>query len=233
MQDCAAYLEAYFGLEVIINQALNVTQIPDSARRFRQDGSEIWEQFYTKYFMYRVLQPNLPDDAVAYMALSKYDLYPHKSWNFVFGQASTKERVGVSSFYRYLEGDLSEKEAYHLALMRLMKTTTHEIGHMLSILHCIYYECNMNGSNSLAESDRKPSYLCPICAAKLSWNLDEKLQTRYKRLADFFGKHSFHEEQKFYKKSIAFLDSLEVQVLDTSPEKMRETFIWVNDQKYR
>ena len=233
LKDCAAYLKAYFGLEVIINQEFNASQVPDSARRFRQDGAITWEQFHTKYFMYEILQPNLPNDAIAYMALSKYDLYPQKSWNFVFGQASTRERVGISSFYRYLEGDLSEKEAYQVALMRLMKTTTHEIGHMLSILHCIYYECNMNGSNSLEESDRKPSYLCPICAAKLSWNLNEKLQTRYTRLADFFEKQEFTPEQKFYEKSIAFIDSLEAQIPNTSPEKIRETFIWVNDQKYR
>jgi archaemetzincin len=29
------------------------------------------------------------------------DLYPEPSWNFVFGQASLNERVGVYSFARY------------------------------------------------------------------------------------------------------------------------------------
>lgn len=233
MQDCAAYLEAFFGLEVIIQNTFPLHKIPDRARRFKQEGAVIWEQLYTKYLMYKVLLPERPDDAIAYMALSKYDLYPHKSWNFVFGQASTKDRVGVSSFYRYQEGDLTEKDAYQLALMRTLKTTTHEIGHMLSMLHCIYYECNMNGSNNLLESDHKPSYLCPICVSKLSWNLHEKMQTRYQRLADYFEKRAFPDEKKFCEKSIAFLDSLEVQMTSTSQEKIRETFIWVNDQKYR
>jgi len=31
------------------------------------------------------------------------DLYPRDSWNFVFGLASLRERIGVFSFARYEE----------------------------------------------------------------------------------------------------------------------------------
>ena len=44
---------------------------------------------------------------------------------------------------------------------------THEIGHMFGIKHCVYHNCAMNGSNHLAESDRRAASLCPICLRKL------------------------------------------------------------------
>jgi archaemetzincin len=44
-----------------------------------------------------ILKANLPKDAFCVMAITMQDLYPDPSWNFVFGQASLRERVGVWS----------------------------------------------------------------------------------------------------------------------------------------
>ena len=44
---------------------------------------------------------------------------------------------------------------------------THEIGHMFGVKHCVYYNCAMNGSNHLQESDRRTEHLCPVCLRKL------------------------------------------------------------------
>ncbi|MDX2301778.1 MAG: archaemetzincin [Microscillaceae bacterium] len=235
LNSCAKYLKVYFGMEVIVQKETDIAQIPNSARRYRQENGLTWEQILTKYVMYEMLLPKIPQDAIAYMAVSKYDLYPEDSWNFVFGQASTRQKVGVSSFQRYITPDWQKDEKqFQLVLMRLMKTTTHEIGHMLSILHCIYYECNMNGSNSLEESDRKPAYLCPICVSKLSWNLNYDLRERYKNLAAYFEKNDFEVEQQFCIKSIAFLDSLQAQCSQPwTPALEYELFIQVHDQAIR
>ena len=47
----------------------------------------------------------------------------------------------------------------------------HEIGHLFHIKHCIWFECMMNGSNSMEESDDKPMHFCPICQHKIFFAL--------------------------------------------------------------
>ena len=40
----------------------------------------------------------------------------------------------------------------------------------------------MNGSNHLAESDRRPLHLCPVCLRKLQWNIGFDVLERYTAL---------------------------------------------------
>ena len=104
--------------------------------------------------------------------------------NFVFGQASLSERVGVWSLYRLVKPDDNEAE-FKRCLLRTMKIATHETGHMFGIPHCKKYECNMNGSNSLSETDRRPADACPECMAKLCWASKYPPRVRYEKLAVF------------------------------------------------
>jgi archaemetzincin len=102
------------------------------------------------------------------------DLYPESSWNFVFGQASLRERVGVYSFARYDPAFYGEprRSGYEtLLLRRSCKVLAHETGHMFGLTHCPYFNCLMNGSNHLVESDRRPLHLCPVCLRKLQWSI--------------------------------------------------------------
>jgi len=48
-----------------------------------------------------LLSQLLPPDAFCLLGITPRDLYPDPSWNFVFGEASLKDRVGVYSFARY------------------------------------------------------------------------------------------------------------------------------------
>ena len=95
-----------------------------------------------------MLKPHRPIDAVAVLGLTAEDLWPGDDWNFVFGQASLSERVGVWSLHRNgnVDGSVDEQRLF---LRRTLKTAVHETGHMLSIPHCIAFQCGMNGSNSL------------------------------------------------------------------------------------
>jgi predicted Zn-dependent protease len=45
----------------------------------------------------RWLQGYLPEDAFCLLGITMEDLYPNPSWNFVFGEAALRERVGVAS----------------------------------------------------------------------------------------------------------------------------------------
>ena len=104
-----------------------------------------------------------PDDAAAVMAITTVDLYPDPTWNFVFGEASYEERVGVMSIAR--SGDLEFEKT--LVLERSYATAMHELGHMFQLAHCVAWECPMNGCNHQQEADSRPLEPCPHCLAKL------------------------------------------------------------------
>jgi archaemetzincin len=131
------------------------------------------------------LKARLRADAFCILAITMEDLYPEPSWNFVFGQALLRERVGVYSFARYDpafygEGRGSNYES--LLLRRSCKVLAHETGHMFGLAHCVYFNCLMNGSNHLAESDRRPLHLCPVCLRKLQWSVGFDVLERYRAL---------------------------------------------------
>ena len=131
------------------------------------------------------LKARVPADAFCMLAITMEDLYPEPSWNFVFGQASLSERVGVYSFARYdsaFYGDPRAPGYETLLLRRSCKVLAHETGHMFGLTHCTFFNCLMNGSNHLAESDRRPLHLCPVCLRKLQWSIGFDVLERYRAL---------------------------------------------------
>ncbi len=200
----AKYMAAYFCLPVKMQEDLPLRIIPRRARRTHPTWGD--DQILTTYVLEKVLYPRLPDDAVACLTLTTSDLWPGEGWNFVFGQASLRRRVGVWSIYR--NGDPEQSgEAFRLCLRRTLRTATHETAHMLSMAHCIFYRCNMCGSNHRAEADRHPLWLCPQCLAKLCWATGADPEDRYKRLAEFFEENRFETEAKFCETSLQVLRS--------------------------
>ncbi len=186
----AEYLQTFFGLEVHISPTLDNTVVPDSAKRTGRDGNE---QFLASYILSNQLMTRIPDDAIVYMALTEKDLYPKPSWNFVFGLASYKSRVGVTSIYRFSDYQLDSNN-YNRCLERLIKISSHEIGHMFSMKHCTHALCTMNGTNSVTETDGKPNRLCSECTGKLIWNLKIDPASRLKQLREFFIRHKLEDD---------------------------------------
>jgi archaemetzincin len=110
----------------------------------------------------RHLENRLPGKALAYMAFCDEDLFS-EGLNFVFGVATLRKRCGVYSFARFGPED---EPAF---LRRTLKVAWHEAGHILGIEHCVRWECLMNGSNSLSETDRAPLLPCRDCTQKIEW----------------------------------------------------------------
>ena len=200
----ARFLELYFGLPVKTLPVKSLDNVPASARRVH----EVWgmKQVLTGYIMEDMLLPSLPDDAVALIGMTTSDLWPGEGWNFVFGQAYLRKRAGVWSIYRHGDPALSPVD-FKLCLRRAIATASHELGHMFSMSHCIDYECNLNGSNSLEESDRGPLYLCPECLAKLLWATGDDAKTRFEKLEAFARKHGLEREAEFYRESLNLVES--------------------------
>ncbi|KAM0488361.1 hypothetical protein ACHAP7_001355 [Fusarium lateritium] len=61
---------------------------------------------------------------------------------------------------------------------RLAVTVSHELSHCFGFAHCPYYACVMQGVNSVRQDGQVPPYFCPICAAKLAWELGPLLPIR-------------------------------------------------------
>lgn len=147
----------------------------------------------------RLLRERLPDDAFAVLGLTMQDLYPDPRWNFVFGQASLADRVGVYSFARYAPKSVAhpELDPRKLVLLRGAKVLSHETGHMFGLLHCTYWRCLMNGSNHLGELDARPLHLCPVCLRKLQWSVGFDVEDRYRRLRDAARAAGFDDESRW------------------------------------
>ena len=199
LRSTAEFMEIYFGLPVKISEDLPLDVVPDKA--WRTHPSWGMKQISSQSVLNEVLLPRLSKDAVASIAFTTSDLWPGNNWNFVFGQASLANRVGVWSLYRFGDPNESE-ESYRRCLRRVLHTSTHEMGHMFSMQHCIYYECNMCGSNNLEEADRHPLALCPVCLAKLCYATGAEPKNRFEKLIEFCKKHGLEKEQAFYEKSL-------------------------------
>jgi len=201
----AEFMSAYFNLPARVEKDLPLSLIPAKARR--RHPSWGMEQILTTYVLDEILRPRLPADAAVALALTTSDLWPGEGWNFVFGQASLRDRVGVWSLYRNGDPD-KDDESFRLCLLRTLKTATHETGHMFSMQHCIAYECDMCGSNHRAESDRRPLWLCPECMAKVCYATGADPIARYERLAAFCKANAFKTEDDFYRKSLERLERI-------------------------
>ncbi|HAA57817.1 MAG TPA: hypothetical protein DCE42_23830 [Myxococcales bacterium] len=202
LRHTARYMSLYFCAPVVLKKPLSV-YIPPEAKRTNPHTKQT--QWHAGYLLRYVLTPRRPVDTLAYIGFTATDLWPGSGWNFVYGLASLRERIGVWSMARNGTLGRSKRET-RMALRRTIKIATHETGHILSMKHCTAYECNMNGVNHQKESDTTPLALCPICLRKLIWNTKCDPKKRFRRLERFSKKHGLHKEATFFRRSAAFFD---------------------------
>lgn len=189
------FAEAFFTMKV---EVLPVIELTDGAIETRTNPYAGHQQFLTGDIL-DLLKRQLPQDAYCILGITMHDLYPHPSWNFVFGQALIQQRVGVYSFARYDPRFYSREATYdpELMLRRSCKVLAHETGHMFGIQHCVFFHCLLNGSNHLAESDARPLHLCPVDLRKLHQSLQFDVLDRYRRLLDFYTEVGFDDEVRW------------------------------------
>lgn len=156
------YLAIFFQIDVKELPAIDTKRVP--IKYTRKNG-----QLNASYILDNILSNCVPNDAHSIIALTTADIFPSEKWNYVFGLASLKKRVGVWSISRF-KNNSGENENEKLALKRTIHVASHETGHMFGLKHCSVFECCMNGSNSLSELDRQQNWLCRDCLAKLCWN---------------------------------------------------------------
>jgi len=191
------YLEIYYALPVRVAEPADL----EGARsREQQWGARKWRQYLTGDILTKILRPRVTPETFCLLGVTMEDLYPSEDWNYVFGQASLADRVGVYSLVRFgpeFWGEAETPETERLGRLRSLKTLVHETGHMLGVHHCQTYECVMNGSNSLAEADQRPMHLCPECLKKFRWNTGFDIMTRYENLKTFYTEQGLEDEAQW------------------------------------
>jgi archaemetzincin len=216
-----AFVAAFFSLETRALEEL-------SLERARADGFTITERrhFGSRQILtgdiLALLRKKLARDAFAVVAVTHEDLYPADDWNFVFGQASLRHRVGVYSLARFgpeeaagkarsgREDDgkssdraLEDDAARRKTLRRAAQVLVHETGHIFGLLHCVWFRCVLNGSNSLPESDTQPLSLCPVCLRKLQWNIGFDVADRYEKVSRALDELGLAAEAEWTRKRAA------------------------------
>jgi archaemetzincin len=190
------FTAAYFSMPVVV-----LDEIPVEGHKFttRINAYTKKRQILTHDIL-KLLRKKLPKDGFCILAITMEDLYPESDWNFVFGMASLYARVGVFSFARYdpaFFGQPRGKGYQKTLLRRSCKVLAHEAAHMFGLLHCIFFQCLVNGSNHMQESDSRPIHLCPVCLRKLQYNIEFDVVKRYQKLLVFYKQAGMQVEAKW------------------------------------
>ncbi len=159
-------LAAFFGRKAAL---LPPASLPETAY------DHVRRQYAVSILIARLAEA-LPDDALFLIAVTDRDLRA-PGLSHLYGWASLDRRVGVISLARLL--DPAQPLLFR---RRALSLAAHEAGHMLSMGHCTFYRCLMNGCMTLAESDARPFLLCPVCSAKLAWNLETTPSSHYQAM---------------------------------------------------
>ncbi len=196
------FLGHYYALPVRTLAWIPLTAVHS---RPRTRGPYTWRQYLTGDILRKVLLPRVARGTFCLQGITNEDLYPEEDWNYVFGSAGLKHRVGVYSLARlypafWHQPDTPEVRA--LGLRRSLKVVAHEIGHMFGLHHCQTFRCLMNGTNHLAETDAAPVHLCPECLRKLRWNTGMDLAARYEALAGFYVGLGMDEEAAWVRRRL-------------------------------
>lgn len=152
----------------------------------RKNGQ--YEADYALNFIDKHLLPALQDsidEKCRVIAFTSEDLYTQDMANFVFGLASLYRGVGIWSNSRFGNPSASPKD-FEKCLLRMMKISAHEFGHMRAIPHCTNYECNIGGYMSLPELDRRPLTYCLQDTAKICSLAQTSLLEYNQKLLKFF-----------------------------------------------
>ncbi len=197
IQVSVEYMQKFFDLPVKLMTEKRFEE-PLSLKNYRTNQFTKNRQILTSFILEEILQPDLPKDAAALIAFTNEDLFPDKKTNYVFGQASLKNRVGVWSLSR-----LDNYANFEKFLKRTLKVAIHETGHMFSFAHCTKYECVMSGTNHLGETDRHPIDVCPECMAKICWMSDYEPKKRYENLAEFCKTHNLKKDSDEFSRKAA------------------------------
>jgi archaemetzincin len=170
---------AYFATEIAWLPAARAPALSFALSRGQYDAG----------LVVRALARTVPEDSLGVLGVLGSDIYEAEA-SFVFGLGLMGKRAAIASVNR-------AAVTASQARLRTLKLTTHELGHVLGLEHCIFYRCLMNGSSSFREVDRQPLHVCPVCHEKLRWKLGFDAAARFRRLEALYARLGLTAEAAF------------------------------------
>jgi len=156
-----------------------------------------------------ILWDNLPEDAIAVVAITMEDIYESPS-DILMGRA-TGDGAAVISLNRFntsitKDPKIFSSEKQIAWLSRVLPTIAHEVSHILGIDHCTYCKCLMNAWVEDLEvpssSVDQPYDLCPIDLQKLQHSLKFDIKTRFLKLFKYYSDLHLTTESNWFKKQL-------------------------------
>lgn len=138
---------------------------------------------------FRYLQTLRPKEAFCIIAVTPHEIYIGDEFLNVGSQFDIKKGVAVISTAGCeidQEGNPAPEE---VTAARELKLLTRELGHLLHLNNCIFFECAMNGACDMSELDRNPLKLCPVCLHKVHYSARQGWDpaARLKKLKTVYG----------------------------------------------
>jgi archaemetzincin len=139
------------------------------------DPSYAYDEKRCQYSSKRVLKrlsACCPRETFKIIGVTRVDLYV-PILTFVFGAAQMSGRCAVISTRRLDPLYYQEPENHNLLLDRVKKTSVHELGHSMGLVHCRDRRCVMFSSTRIEDTDFKKSEFCHTCRELFRWNRDK------------------------------------------------------------
>ncbi len=195
-----AFLRASLGIEVRSVAAVDLPRPPRHRRRPAPDDADA-TQVHTGWLTRDVLPTPRSRGVTVIVGVTAADLWPGGAWNYLAGEADQELAIAVCSLHRL--GDPGRgARAFRAHLRRTAKLLLHETAHLLALEHCRSVPCALQGSNSRAEADRWPLWLCPECAAKVALIGERTPTARLRALRKLCEEQSLKQEERFLTRSL-------------------------------
>jgi archaemetzincin len=141
-------------------------KMPCRSGRSLPHPSFAWNARRQQYLADAVLDRVDSGSSACALAVADLDLYV-SGLNFVFGLADREDRRAIIALPRLRQTYYRLHDDPTLFRQRVMKESTHELGHVFGLPHCDNRRCVMAFSNSLADTDLKSQDFCPRCGIQL------------------------------------------------------------------
>ena len=145
-------------------------QLVDSFRAlFNEQRNQLNSDKLLHYLATTIIKDNTgPHDLknTIILGICSFDAYL-SGLNFVFGQASLTRGVAAIYLPRLRQEFYGIAADISIFIERVLKESTHEVGHTFGLAHCPKQSCVMHFSNSIVDTDRKTKDFCNACSSKL------------------------------------------------------------------
>jgi archaemetzincin len=161
-------------LASIYNASITIlTDPPQLVDSFRALFNEQRNQLNSDKLLHYLATTIIKDNTGSYdlkntiiLGICSFDAYS-SGLNFVFGQASPTRGVAAIYLPRLRQEFYGIAADISIFMERVLKESTHEVGHTFGLAHCPKQSCVMHFSNSIVDTDRKAKDFCNACSSKL------------------------------------------------------------------